>query len=227
MSGFALKLIAISSMLIDHIGADLLPSQTWMRMAGRLAFPIFAFMLVEGFFHKRDVKKYAIRLGAAAVVSEIPFNFSNSGRFFEPGYMNTCFTLLIGLLTMCFIAAAKQDETGRYMLAAPLALLAGVLLAEFLHTDYGAFGVAMILIFYYFRDKKSTAFVSLIVINLLYGLLCLAFGESPVQALAGAAAVPLYFYNGEKGSARAKYLFYIFYPAHLTAIAAVRYLLLV
>ena len=102
-------------------------------------------------------------------------------------------------------------------------ILTGMMIAEFLYTDYGGFGVAMIIMFYYFRKKTKPLIICLVLINLVYGALSLAYGYAPIQALAGAAAVPIYFYSGEKGRP-AKYLFYIFYPGHLAALAAIAYI---
>jgi len=260
-------MIAILSMLIDHIGSGLYPSLLWMRMAGRIAFPVFAFMICEGYFHTRSVKRYAARLGIVALISELPYNQFISGHLFDLKHQNTCFTLLTGLLVITCIEklrnggleqltqkfqksrlarrtdgpgggdpARRTDGPGggdparhtyfkwsgiqaQYLpMASVLILLAGMTVAEYSRMDYGAFGVAIILIYYFFRENKKLLLISLISVNLLYGVLNLASGYLPVQALAGLAAIPLYFYNGKKGRS-AGLLFYIFYPAHLAAIA--------
>ena len=200
-------------MLIDHAGHGLFPSLTWMRMVGRLAFPIFAFMISEGYFHTRDIKRYAVRLCAVALISEIPFDLFNEGLFFDYSARNTCFTLLIGLLVLYF----SENMNISWQISKSLVIAAGMIIAELFHTDYGAMGVALIVIFYNLRDKRVKALICMAAINLFYGLLSMAFGYLPLQVLAGAAAVPIYFYNGEKGRP-AKYLFYVFYPAHLIII---------
>lgn len=125
LSGSALKWIAVGTMLLDHIGAVLIERQVWpllsetgstvflgfgmdvwyeidlaLRLVGRLAFPLFAFLLVEGFLHTRNVKTYALWMGAFALASEIPFDLAFRGRFLEFGFQNIFFTLLLGLLAV-------------------------------------------------------------------------------------------------------------------------------
>lgn len=168
ISGCVLKYLAVILMAIDHIGASILevyvlnirmnaPAGTYfypwwdqilmvdriIRYIGRLAFPIFCFLLVEGFLHTRDVKKYAVRLGLFALISEIPFDLALHASFWSPGWQNVYFTLLIGLLTIWFI----RREAHRPVLCS-VGILAGVCLAELLHTDYGAVGVAAIVLLY-------------------------------------------------------------------------------
>ena len=243
LNGFALKIIAIITMLIDHIGAGLFPSQIWLRMIGRLAFPIFAFLICEGFIHTRDVKRYALRLGIFALISEIPFNLLHSYYLFDPSAQNIFLTLLIGLLTIYGVnkfAAAGPRSRGENLNAAAgprsrggnafdslniiqvLILLAGLLTAQFLRTDYGAFGVAIIFIYYFLRGKRKLALIFMAAANILLGALDFSMGFLPLQALAGLAAFPLLLYNGNKGPS-VKYLFYVFYPAHITIIMAVKY----
>jgi len=252
MTVYALKLIAAASMLIDHIGVSLFPDQIWMRVAGRLAFPVYAFLICEGFYHTRNIKKYAARLAVAAVVSEIPFDIFRSGAPFDIGAQNTCFTLLIGLLTIWRIhvvnfsgasaaiasgevpgdadgfttgagdgaAASRRSTTGTGGIQTLFTALAGMLAAMLLRSDYGAFGVALILLFYFCRGRRAASVTGMAAANMLYGALNLLSGYLPVQALGAAAALPIYLYNGRKGRS-ARYLFYAFYPAHLAAIALV------
>ena len=119
LSGSTLKLIAIITMFIDHIGAVIVERMlyvtgntgsftyeqmqnldTILRSIGRIGFPLFCFLLVEGFLHTRNLGKYALRLLVFAVVSELPFNLAFAGQLFFAGYQNVFFTLLIGLITM-------------------------------------------------------------------------------------------------------------------------------
>lgn len=244
ISGSTIKIIAIVSMLIDHIGAgilgrllmtsgfmkaaassDLNVMMRWimengalyytyyaMRMIGRLGFPIFCFLLVEGFQRTHDVKKYAMRLGLFALISEIPFDLCFNGKVLEFGYQNVFFTLFLGLLTMiAFDWIAKKEWAAQAALnrvvkvvfsAAALAVGAGV--AHFLKTDYAAKGVLCIMALYLFRRKKP--------LQIAAG--CVAFLWEVTAPL---AFIPIGFYNGERGL-KMKYFFYAFYPVHLLLI---------
>ena len=171
LSGSALKIIAIVTMLIDHIAATVIirilkfggyndglyQLYRVMRNIGRIAFPIFCFLLVEGFMHTRDREKYALRLGCFAAVSEIPFDLAFNGKVLEVGYQNVFFTLLLGLLTMmAYDAVMNQSRWSVWKRTAlsTIAILAGMFAAEFLSTDYGALGVLCIMVFYLFRRSR-------------------------------------------------------------------------
>ena len=244
ISGSTVKIIAIVSMLIDHIGAgilgrlimnanymqimtsgDLNDAMRWlmdngvlyytymaMRMIGRLGFPIFCFLLVEGFQRTHDVKKYALRLGLFALISEVPFDLCFNGSVLEFGYQNVFFTLFLGMLTMIAFdwIAKKQWAAGDVLnkvvkivfSAAALAVGAGI--AHFLKTDYAAKGVICIMVLYIFRKKKP--------LQIAAG--CVAFLWEITAPL---AFIPIGFYNGKRGL-RMKYFFYAFYPVHLFLI---------
>ena len=227
IDSFALKMIAIAAMLTDHIGAGIYPTQIWWRVAGRLAFPIFAFLLCEGYFHTSSVKRYAIRLGVFALISEVPFDLFHNGGLFDANAQNIFLTLLIGLLTMYLMDRYGRRIDGKNgfgsdLFKRSLIMMSGIFLAEFIHSDYGAFGVATILIFYMLRERRVLALACVAAANLLYGLLSVSFGYMPTQAFAAAAVIPIYLYNGKKGHSL-KYAFYAFYPAHIAAITAVKY----
>ena len=108
-SSSTLKIIAMLSMLIDHTWIALISGNTWMNCLGRLAFPIFAFELVEGYFHTHDVKAYAKRLFLFALISEIPFDLVAGGTVFYPFHQNVMFTLLLGLVAISAIDQAQTE----------------------------------------------------------------------------------------------------------------------
>ena len=212
ISGSTLKISAIITMLIDHIGAGVLGRllvvrgmneaadlNAWidanstlvityqmMRFVGRLAFPIFCFLLIEGFEHTHDVKKYALRLLSFCLVSEIPFDLLFNGKILESGYQNVFFTLFIGLMVMWGFQVVENQE--RFAKFKKVIFDAGI-------------GVACIVLLYVFRKKKSY--------QLLAG--CIGFSWELTAPL---AFIPIAFYNGKRGLSL-KYFFYIFYPAHL------------
>lgn len=244
LSGSTLKIIAVTTMLIDHVAATVLAKiliwanregavfvgeglrreggatgawlanllesgnlpgiYQWMRSIGRLAFPIFCFLLVEGFLHTRDRKKYVFRMGIFALMSEVPFDLAFSGRILEFGYQNVYFTLFLGLLTMLLYSKIEeyaQNSSAMYVLAKFAVIFVGMEMAGLLRTDYGALGIICIMVPYVFRQNRKT--------QLLAGAISFCW-EPPAMF----AFLPLAFYNGTRGI-RLKYIFYVFYPAHL------------
>lgn len=184
--------------------AQLFLLDTILRYIGRLGFPIFCFLLIEGFLHTRNVWKYTLRLFLFALISEIPFNLAFRGKLFYSGYQNVFFTLLIGLLVMiAFSYIEKQTTWYRFvrLLLSVFSMAAGMVLAELLKTDYAAIGVFCIMMLYIFRKKKG--------LQMLAG--CLSFAWEFTAPL---AFLPIAFYNGKRGW-KLKYAFYIFYPLHL------------
>ncbi len=213
MSSFVLKLIAIITMLIDHIGAVLYPEIRWLRLIGRIAFPIFAYLVAEGFYKTSDVKKYLKRLFIFALVSQVPFYLA----FKEPTHLNIFFTLLISLY-----AINKYDETKNNIYV----VLPG-LVAELIGADYGFYGVLTVFIFYkYHYDFKNMA-KNQILLNLIYsGLNVIGYmiigGNIGIirilnlclQSFSLISLILIWFYNGERGY-NLKYFFYSFYPVHI------------
>ncbi len=231
LSGNALKIIAAVTMFIDHIGAvvieggllqnvmglslsdlAMLPTQFFwwkvnlvLRLIGRVAFPVFAFLLVEGFLHTRNVKKYGIRLLLFGVLSEIPFDLSIFHTPFYWGYQNIFFTLFFALLALAAVRKYENDKTLWKAIAAA-ALCCGC--AAMLHSDYGAFGVAFVVLLYMTRRNP--------VMQTTVGILATAW-----ELTAFLAFIPIRRYNGTKGKANLKYWFYVFYPLHLLALYGV------
>ena len=215
MNRNVLKIIAVISMLIDHIGAYIFPDAYWLRCIGRLAFPIFAFFIAEGMRYTRSRKRYVLTLLVFAIISQIPYGFLR-----EFYYLNILFTFLIAIFAIFLIENYKKNET-LYMIY--LLLLGSVLLfVEFLNiVDYGIFGVLLILVFYFVKDKKLSLSLGAACLVLLTLKMMLFAGftlRSTVQFLSILSLPLLYFYNGNKGKVNLKWLFYIFYPMHLLVI---------
>jgi hypothetical protein len=239
ISGSTLKIIAVISMLTDHLGAgilgrvlggwNMLPADSIfgnqvygyediyriyivMRYIGRIAFPIYCFLLVQGFERTHNLKKYILRMGIFALVSEIPFDLCFKSKILEFSYQNVFFTLFIGLLVM-----AASDFAARSLVTANVYLnniihilslivctAAGMFAAELLSTDYGATGIICIMALYITRKDR--------IIQALTGAVAFLW-----ELTAPLAFVPILFYNGRRGL-NIKYFFYIFYPAHLLII---------
>lgn len=213
MNHFQLKMLAILTMLIDHTAAVLIPQSEpiypIMRMIGRIAFPIFCYLIVEGFYHTRSVQKYIVRLSVFALISEIPFDLALFKTTFYWNYQNVYFTLVIGLIVVYGVHQIRNQYAKNLLLSNGLQLivvLLGCILAILLRTDYAYMGVLMIFVFYLFRGKKLELILAVFLVTLLFG-----FG---VEIFATCSLIPIFLYNGKKGSG-GKYFFYIFYPAHL------------
>ncbi len=208
LSVFDLKCIAVATMLIDHIGAFLYTDQVWMRYIGRLAFPIYCFLLVEGYYHTRDVRKYIGRLALFALISEVPFDLALAGQPVYMEHQNVFFTLTLGLTCICVL-----DRLTSKWLA--LGIVAGIwlLTGYVIRPDYSIGGLIMIFFFYRFRSQWLYRLLSVAAIN------CLYYG--PIQWAGTAALLPIHFYNGKKGPS-AKYFFYAFYPVHLLLLYLIR-----
>lgn len=205
LSTFALKLFACVIMLIDHIGAILLPNVIMLRIIGRLSFPIFCFLIVQGYIHTRDVKKYFIRLVLFALISEIPYDLAFFGRV-NFGQQNVFFTLALGLFVIIVIDRANK-------IVSYIAFILACALAYILKTDYDLFGVLLIMMLYLVRGKKILEAITVFATNV--GL-CVG-----IQRYASIAMFPIALYNGKKGPSL-KYFFYIFYPVHLLILYLIR-----
>lgn len=219
-----MKLIAVVCMLIDHLAAFYLfklpvmhtelfmlghhavTPLLMMRLVGRLAFPIFAFLIVEGFLHTRSRVRYGRNLLIFALLSELPWNLIHSGTWHYPS-QNVFFTLLLGYLGLCALEYFKDDSRGL------LASLLGLLVASVLmRADYGCSGYGFILLLYVLRENR--------ILQAIIGSCVLGS-----RWIAGLAFIPINMYNGERGFVKgpvAKYLFYLFYPLHLLVIYLLR-----
>lgn len=232
-SSTALKWIAVISMVLDHIGAaffiiftsyyDGTEQFAWadefyyyvLRGIGRTAFPIFCFVLVEGFFYTSDRIRYLCRLFLFSFLSEIPFDLSLCNKIFEPEKQNVFWTLLIGFGAMCLIERVRCMQKGDVIFRTSLCGVMGLLsllLAEGLKTDYSAFGVLLILVFYFFHSDRRKA--------CLWGFICMIW-----EFWCFPAFLCIYFYNGKKGKGL-KYFFYVFYPLHLLMLYGLRKMVL-
>ena len=214
-----LKLIAVISMIVDHLGVIFFDDAVWMRCIGRLAMPIFCFFVAEGYYHTRDRRKYLLRMGLFALISEIPFDLAFYGSAFYPGHQNVMFTFLFAILGMFAyqeVMTRKTDNVGKII--GVISVLACGLITIFLRTDYNAFGVALVFIFFVFKDR---GLLIQNVVALMYQFVARGVG---IQAWAMVSAIPLMMYNGEKGR-KLKWFFYCFYPGHLLLFGLIKFLL--
>ena len=211
LSAAALHILAMAFMLLDHLWATLFLSQEWMTCVGRLAFPIFAFMAVEGYFHTHSFKKYAQRMLIFALLSEIPFDLMYGGTWFYPVHQNVIWTLLIGLLGIRAMEAVREKgKTWLYLLTCVAVTVLGFALGTLGMVDYYGMGVLTVFVFYFLRGREwwkllgQIAALYWINVSLIGGqifpieLFGLEF-EVCEQGLALLSLVPIWLYRGRQG----------------------------
>ncbi len=219
MTSAALQIIAMICMIIDHAGLYLLDSPDWMRAIGRIALPLFAMGIVEGFLHTKSRPKYFLRIAICAIIADVPHILLSQQLGLSLTH-NVLFSFLLG-----FLALLCLEKKGYWWLLTPFLAAA----ASGLLIDYGFPVVLMIMAFYwcrkYLKKQKiyyySALLVSLVITSGIYA----AMANWKTQLWAILAFIPLALYNGKKGLRLPKYAGYIFYPAHLLIILAVRLLL--
>ena len=225
-----LKFIALFCMLVDHLYAALFPGQIWMTCIGRLAFPLFAFELAQGYIHTHNLRRYAGRLALLAVLSEVPYDMLAGGVFFSIWHQNVVWTLLFGLAACyCLDNLIKAPAVSRKLLYL-LGLLASVGLPYVLMTDYGTGGVLMILLFWATRKGGAINYVVQVVgmfvlCQFVIGGRIIMIGDFQFQAQNFALlTLPLvWLYNGKHGTRNKaiQYIAYAFYPVHLFIFGAI------
>ncbi len=215
LTAFDIKIWACIFMLIDHIGFFFFPDQIIFRMIGRLCFPLFAFMIANGFFFTHNRLKYLLRLAIFGTVIQIPY-----WLFFTDNTLNIFFTLSLGLASIwLWDSGKKQGPALAFLLVAACAVA-----AELIHADYGAYGVLLIFFAYLFFNNMPKLVWSWVIINIadfLIKYFLVAGGAynfiNYIQPLALLSLLFLHKYNRKEG-VKAPLLFYIFYPAHLGAL---------
>ena len=230
-----LRAIAVLLMVSDHIWATYMSFGNWMTYIGRMAFPIFAFQIAEGFVHTSNFKKYALRLLGFALISEIPFNLFYSSRWFNPYHQNVLFTLLLGLLAIYVLDNLKKNFTRKNIALSVLWLALISVAATIGFVDYGFLGMLTVVMFYILRDFPFAwlcRLVAMVFINvflfegLVYpvDILGKTF-EVPSQSFAVFALIPIWLYGGKKGKSSKimQYGFYAFYPAHMVILYLIKY----
>lgn len=235
LTAAVLHIIAMTLMLMDHLWATLLPAREWLTCAGRVAFPIFAFMAVEGYFHTRSFKNYILRMLLFAVLSEIPFDLMYGGTWFYPVHQNVLWTFLLGLLGVWLMEQVrKKGKIWMYLLVCVLVVPAGLVLGTLCMVDYYGVGVLTVFVFYFLHGRKWWCFLGQLAalywlnVELLGGLMypVQLFGmefELCQQGLALLALIPIWLYRGSQGyhSKPFQYLCYAFYPVHMLLLVVV------
>jgi hypothetical protein len=224
LTGTQIKWIALVTMIIDHTGLILMKGTAWygaFRWIGRISFPLYCFLLVEGFCHTRDIGKYMRRLAGWAILSELPYDWMycevQGGMVWTRAlwnHQNVLFTLLLGLIAL--EGYVRLQNRGKRELAFLwcVAMAVGALIGR---TDYSWAGVALICFLYRFRQEHGYRFLS--------GYSTLVLGVNPNEYPAVISFALMECYNGQKGKAASPWLFYLSYPLHLCILCILRLIL--
>lgn len=187
-------------MVIDHVGAIFFPEEWTFRYIGRAAFPIFCFLLTEGVHYTHDIRRYMLRLGIFAVISEVPYDLAFHGEILEFEGQNVFFTLFLGVMLLYLL-----EKGGEWPIKV-LEVLVFMWVAVVLKTDYSFKGILLISMFYFLREYRWARLAGGALWNFLW--------NNPIQEYGIFSVIPLALYNGERGRSM-KYFFYVFYPLHL------------
>ena len=237
-TSFSLHIMAMLFMLCDHLWGTIVPGNDWLTCVGRLAFPIFAFMLVEGYFHTKDLKRYVRRLLLFAVISEIPFNLVAGSSLFFPIHQNVLWSFLISIGLIHWNEKAKKGgKMPIRILVGCASVIVGCLAGLLTMVDYYHAGVLRVLTFYFFRGRKWWSYIGqflcLWYINMEilsgYGYEIIIGNETLFLARQGfalLALIPIWLYRGKQGhhSKAFQYASYAFYPLHLLILGALKFI---
>lgn len=240
-NGFMLKRMAIVSMVADHFGSIIMNGvlapyvvngsilftddmpyivlraftiKNVCNIIGSIAFPLFCFLMAEGFLHTKNRLKYGTRVGAFALISEIPFNLAHHQSLFGLELQNVMFTLSTAIFTLLLISMSEEKYQDRRTIRWGLTVLitiTGMAVAYLLKGEYVFLGVLTIVLFYLLRGNKYTRLLGI----------CPLVVVSPWILL---SLIPIYLYNGQRGKG-SQYFFYVFYPAHFILFAAIAHIL--
>lgn len=210
-NSYHLKIIALASMVLDHLGILFFPDIYILRIVGRIAFVLYAFMLVEGYFYTKNYKKYISKIFIWSLISEIPFDLAFYNKWFYFETQNIFFTLLLGLICLKLIDSTKQ------IFLKFIVILLIILLAIVFRVDYSWYGVTLIVSFHFFRNNDIFKFTFAQVLSMFASLKILFF-----QMFAFLGLIPIAMYNGKKGKIIGD-IYYSFYAIHITVLLIIKY----
>lgn len=237
LNTYQLKILALFFMFLDHLHVVFFKENSfiWLRCLGRLSFPIFAFLLTEGFFYTKDFSKYLKRMFIFALISEIPFDLMTSGTFFNFYSQNIMFSFCIALIGMYLLEKLKKYSKLTYIISSIYIVIFMFILATITFTDYAGSGLLIIFLFYFTKKikyKKIIQLIGMFIINifcfkspyLTFNLFSYS-GKFPLQGMALFSLIFIFFYHGQLGP-KSKYFFYLFYPLHMLLLYLLKLILI-
>lgn len=236
ISSAGLHILAMGLMLCDHLWAMLFPAEEWLTCIGRIAFPIFAFMVAEGYSHTHNLRRYLFRMLLGALLAEIPFDLMYSSSIFYPFHQNVLWTFLLSLLLIALIEKIKSRfrPVAALLLSAAVTIL-GFVIGYIAMVDYYGIGILTVLMFHFFRKRSwkncLCQFICLYILNVkllggyYYDVQLFGFEIEVVQqGFALLALIPIWLYQGRQGihNRFCQYFCYAFYPVHMLLLFVVR-----
>ena len=233
----SLHVMAMAFMLCDHLWGTIVPGNDWLTCVGRLTFPIFSFLIVEGYFHTKNLRKYVLRLLIFAIISEIPFNLAMGSSLFYPIHQNVlwCFLIAIGLIHWNERVRAKR--LWLRILIGVLTVLIAYISGILAMLDFYQAGILTVLVFYFFRGRKWWNFAGQLLclwyinVEMLsgYAYEIQLLGQTHFlvrQGFALLALIPIWLYRSKQGyhSKAFQYFCYAFYPLHLLILGLLKFL---
>ncbi len=237
-TSMSLHILAMALMLCDHLWGTIVPGNDWLTCIGRISFPIFAFMIVEGYFRTGNLKKYIGRLLLFAVLSEIPFNLVAGSSLIYPIHQNVLWSFLISIGLIHWNEKAKATrKLWKRVLVGCASVLLGYIAGLLTMVDYYHAGVLTVLTFYFFRQRTWWSCVGQLFCLWYINLEMLGgfsyelhlFGNTYFftrQGLALLALIPIWLYRGKQGyhNKWLQYAYYAFYPLHLLVLGVIKML---
>jgi len=234
----SLHIMAMAFMLCDHLWGTIVPGNDWLNCIGRISLPIFAFMIVNGYFYTSNIKKYVGRLFLFAIISEIPFNLALGSRIIYPIHQNVLFSFLISIALIRWNEKAKEKHNLFIRIAVGvLSVLLGYILGLITMVDFYHAGVLTVLVFYFFRHRKWWCYLGQLVCLYYINAEMLGgigyefqfFGNTYFlarQSFAMLALIPIWLYRGKQGhhSKAFQYFCYAFYPLHLLVLGLLKFI---
>lgn len=214
LNNFHLKIIALITMIIDHLGTMFFEEYFILKIIGRIAFILYAFMLVEGCFYTKNIRRYLGKLFLWALISEIPFDLANYGVLFNFGHQNIFWTLFLSALGIHWLE--KNKELGLKILICLVVLF----LALILRVDYNIYGVSLILSFYFYKKYRIGYILPISILSIVA-----VFVLNKFQCFAFLGFVPILMYNGQQGKKTGN-IYYSFYAVHLGIFAFIKHLMI-
>ncbi len=202
-------------MLIDHVGFLLFPEYDFLRFIGRVSFPLFAFLIAEGFIKTKNVNSYLKRLFIFGIISQVPFFIFDRLAGVQSFNLNIMFSLTLGVIALLLLTSTRNVFLKAFGIIGILAI------AYFGQFSYGVYGILTIIASFIFLKRRSTGLTALSILPFLETVRLFFMKIFFLQFFAIFSLIPIYFYNGERGKKISRWWFYWFYPVHMLVLSGI------